>query len=296
MARDLHTTVSLLGQIVTLMVLVSAGLGLVVGPLGDRYGYRWPLVIGVLAIAVNLLGTGLAPSYPVVLGFSVAGGLGDALVFGLALALAGTRFVGDARRRAFAWAIAAVGCAPIVGIPLLTAIGEVSGWRVALAGGGLAAAGAAWLIAALLPPDGRRPTTPLQARALLGAYAPLLREPPVLRLFGIAVLRAVWWGGLLTYLGAFLGEVVSLTTRQIGLVYTFAGVGYSLGTFIPSRRLGAASPRVSVAVSSITGGLLVAPMLLAERALVTLPLLLVISLAASLCAVDVASLLAAESP
>ncbi len=57
MARDLHTTVPLLGQVVTLMVLLSAGLGLVVGPLGDRYGYRWPLVIGMLAIAVNLLGS-----------------------------------------------------------------------------------------------------------------------------------------------------------------------------------------------------------------------------------------------
>ena len=46
MARDLHTTIPLLGQVVTLTVLLSAGLGLVVGPLADRYGYRWPLVIG----------------------------------------------------------------------------------------------------------------------------------------------------------------------------------------------------------------------------------------------------------
>ena len=83
MARDLHTTIPLLGQVVTLTVLLSAGLGLVVGSLADRYGYRWPLVIGLLAIAVNLVGTSLAPAYPVLLGLSVAGGLGDALVFGL---------------------------------------------------------------------------------------------------------------------------------------------------------------------------------------------------------------------
>src|SRR6185436_11308022 len=95
MARDLHTTIPLLGQVVTLTVLLSAGLGLVVGPLADRYGYRWPLVIGLLGIAVNLVGTGLAPAYPVLLGVSVSGGLGDALVFGLALAIAGTRFAGD---------------------------------------------------------------------------------------------------------------------------------------------------------------------------------------------------------
>src|SRR4029079_11459502 len=62
MARDLHATVPLLGQMVTLMVFISAGLGLVVGPLAARYGYRWPLVIGILAIAANLIGVGLAPS------------------------------------------------------------------------------------------------------------------------------------------------------------------------------------------------------------------------------------------
>ncbi len=296
MARDLHTTVPLLGQVVALMVLLSAGLGLVVGPLGDRYGYRWPLVIGMLAIAVNLLGTGLAPAYPVLLGLSVAGGLGDALVFGLALAIAGTRFAGDARRRAIGWTIGALSSAPIVGIPLLTAISGVGGWRAALAAGGLAAAGAAWFVAAALPPDGRRPTTPLQTRTLLGAYAPLLRHPPTLRLLGVATLRAAWWLGLLTYLGAFLEDAVGLSTRQIGFVYTLAGAGFAAGTFVAGGRLGAVSPRASVALSSVAAGLLVGPMLLFANARVALPLLLVISLAAAMCSVGVTTLLAAESP
>src|SRR5262245_34734317 len=166
MARDLRTTVPLLGQVVTLMVLLSAGLGLVVGPLADRYGYRWPLVIGMFAIAVNLLGTSLAPAYPVLLGLSAAGGLGDALVFGLALAIAGTRFEGDARRRAIGWTIGALSSAPIVGVPLLTAIAGIGGWRAALAAGGLAVVGGAWFVATALPPDDRRPATPLDARAL----------------------------------------------------------------------------------------------------------------------------------
>jgi predicted MFS family arabinose efflux permease len=296
MARDLHTTVPLLGQVVTLMNLLSAGLGLVVGPLGDRYGYRWPLVIGLLAIAVNLLGTGLAPAYPVLLGLSAAGGLGDALVFGLALAIAGTRFEGDARRRAIGWTIGALSIAPIVGAPLLTAIGGVGGWRAALAAGGLAAVGAAWLVAAALPPDGRRPTTPLQVRALLEAYAPLLRHPATLRLFGVVTLRAAWFLALLTYLGAFLGEAVGLSTRQIGFFYTLAGGGYAAGSLVAGGRLGAVSPRASVVVSSVAGGLLVGPMLWLASAWVALPLLLLLGLAASVCNVGAAALLAAESP
>jgi predicted MFS family arabinose efflux permease len=296
MARDLHTTIPLLGQVVTLTVLLSAGLGLVVGPLADRYGYRWPLVIGLLAIAVNLAGTGLASAYPVLLGLSVAGGLGDALVFGLALAIAGTRFAGDARRRAIGWTIGALSIAPIVGVPLLTAISGVGGWRAALAAGGLAATGAAWFVAAVLPPDGRRPRTPLQVRALVGAYAPVLRHRPTLRLFGVAALRAVWFLGLLTYLGAFLAEAVGLSTQQVGFAYTLAGGGYAAGTFVAGGRLGAVSPRMSVAVSSVAAGLLIGPMLWLPNVWIVLPLLLLISLAASMCSVAVSALLAAESP
>ena len=296
MARDLQTTVPLLGQVVTLLTLISAGLGLAVGPLADRYGYRWPLVVGVLAVAVNMLGTGLAPDYPVLLGLSVVGGLGDALVLGLTLAIAGTRFEGDARRRAIGWTIGALSSAPIIGVPLLTAIGGLAGWRAALVVAGLGGAAAAWFVAAALPPDGRRPTSPLRARALAAAYAPVLRHPPTLRLFGVAGLRAAWWLGLLTYLGAFLGDAVGLSTRQIGLVYTLAGGGYAAGSFAAGGRLGAVSPRASVAVSSVVAGLLVGPMLVLADAWVSLPLLLAVSLAAAMSGVGVPALLAVESP
>ena len=50
MAHDLQTTVPLLGQVVTLMSLISASLGLLAGPLADRYdtagrssSVSWPL-------------------------------------------------------------------------------------------------------------------------------------------------------------------------------------------------------------------------------------------------------------
>jgi DHA1 family bicyclomycin/chloramphenicol resistance-like MFS transporter len=94
MARDLHTTVPLLGRIVTLLTLLSAGLGLVVGPLADRSGYRRSLVIGVLAIGLAMLGSGLAAAYPVLLGLSLLMGLGDALVYGPAFAYAASHFQG----------------------------------------------------------------------------------------------------------------------------------------------------------------------------------------------------------
>jgi MFS transporter, DHA1 family, multidrug resistance protein len=53
-------SVSLLGQIPALMLLLSAFLGLVIGPLADRSGYRRTLFVCLLAVVASSLSTGLA--------------------------------------------------------------------------------------------------------------------------------------------------------------------------------------------------------------------------------------------
>ena len=58
-ADDLGTSVALLGQVPSLMMLLAALLGLAIGPLADRYGFRWTLVIGLLTVAIGALGTAL---------------------------------------------------------------------------------------------------------------------------------------------------------------------------------------------------------------------------------------------
>src|SRR5262249_30068762 len=160
----------------------SASLGLVVGPLTDRYGFRWPLVLGLLAIATGLIGTGLAMAFPVLLGLGVLMGIGDALVYSLPFAIATTRFRGAEQRQAIGWTMGALSIAPLIGVPVLTALGEFSSWRVALAVAGLVAVGAAWLAATVLAAESERPQTDLRIVSLREAYAPLLRHAPTLRL------------------------------------------------------------------------------------------------------------------
>ena len=64
-AQELDTPVSLVGQIPAGMLLLSALLGLGIGPLADYLGYRRVLVIGVLTVVASALATGFAGSYPV---------------------------------------------------------------------------------------------------------------------------------------------------------------------------------------------------------------------------------------
>src|SRR5215204_1937883 len=130
-SSDLDVSVSLVGQIVTFMVLLSGVLGLVLGPIVDRYGFRRPLLIGLCCVAANLIGAGLAPAFPFLLGLSLVGGFGDALVFGVPFAVAGTIFSASERKRAFSWLTGAMSLGAMVGIPLLTLIGSSTSWRLA---------------------------------------------------------------------------------------------------------------------------------------------------------------------
>ena len=51
-ARDLETTVPLLGQTATASLLCAAFFGLAVGPLADRYGRRRLLLVGLAGVAL----------------------------------------------------------------------------------------------------------------------------------------------------------------------------------------------------------------------------------------------------
>ncbi|CAN5793847.1 N/A [soil metagenome] len=295
-ARDLDTSVPLLGQAITMMLMISAVLGLAVGPLADRYGYRWPLALGALAIAVNMLGTAAATSYSVLLGLSVVGALGDALVFGLTLAFASTIFAGDAQRRALSWTIASLSIGAVVGIPILTSIGDVSTWRIAIGVAGIASLAVTGMIVLVLPPDRRHPQTRLVWRELLDAYAPLINHSPTLRLLMITGLRAMYFRGMVTYLGAFLGDELGLTTSQVGFAYMISGVGSTFGSFVAGTNVLRFSARSVVAVSNLVSGSLIAMVLWSSSVALVLALLPLVGVASAIGGVTVATLLAAESP
>ncbi|MFL5760201.1 MAG: MFS transporter [Thermomicrobiales bacterium] len=296
MAVDLHSSVSRLGQVVTIMVVISAVLGLVVGPLSDRYGYRKPLVAGLAAIAINLIGAGLTPSFLPLLGLSILGGLADALVFGMPMAIAGAWFTGAAQRRAISWSWGSMSGAGIVGVPLLALIGGSTSWRVALIASGIGAIAAAWYVALAIPRDLPRIDEPSSDHELLASYLPLFKDPPTLRIYGVSFLRAACWLGLLTYLGSFLQDELGLSVKQAGLVYTAGGTGFAVGSIVAGRQFLRLSPRAIVAAANVVAGLAIGTILIGATLWATLPLLLITSFASAISGVLIATILAGESP
>jgi DHA1 family inner membrane transport protein len=244
MAHDLDTSVPLLGQVVAAMLLLSALFGLVAGPLADRYGHRRLILLGQAAVTLCFLAFALAPAFPVLIVAVLAGGFGNATVLGPSMAVAGTAFGAPRARRALGWATAAMAASAIVGVPFLSAIGGIAGWRLAFLVAAAAVIGIASLGAVWLPRAAPHIGEGLHLQSLLATYRPLLRHGATLRLYGVAFLRAVCWFGMLTYFGAFLGQRLGLTTGQIGLAYMFGGSGYFLGSLAAGGPLAGVPPRL----------------------------------------------------
>ncbi len=255
-ASELGVSVPLLGQVTAAMLILSAPLGLVAGPLADRYGSRRLILLGLAASAVCLLVFGLATVFPMLFIASIAGALSEATVPGLTLAVAGTRFHGPAARRAIGSTVAAASIAPIVGVPLLTTISGVAGWRAGFLVGGCIALVILLLTSAWLPEDSQRPETALRPHTLQDAYRPLLHDVGMRRLYGCSVMRSMCWFGMITYLGAALRDRFGLSTSEVGLVYMLAGCGYLLGSLIAGGALARVPVRPLVAVSNVIMGLL----------------------------------------
>jgi predicted MFS family arabinose efflux permease len=242
-AADLGSTVAVLGQIPALALFVAAILGLVLGPLADRLGHRPTLIVGVLAASLGAIATGLAPNLLVLVPVALIAAVGRSIGQPVAQAIVGTRYKGPALRRGLSLVQATGTLAPIVGIPLVTAIGTVAGWRGAFVALGLLGLMVVSLMLRLLPAD--RPDAHTAARLSPAAFAPLLADVPSVCLYASALVRNLGVWAWFTYLGAFLVQTYGLSAGEVGWAFTATGIGNFAGSMVTGGTLGRMSLRAA---------------------------------------------------
>ncbi|MGE3913290.1 MAG: MFS transporter [Chloroflexota bacterium] len=248
-AADLGASVSLLGQIPALSLLLAAILGLVVGPLADRFGHRPTLLAGVVASSVGAIATGLAPSLLILFPVAMIGAGGRSIGLPVAMAVVGTLYNGPAMRRGISMVQATGTLAPIVGIPLVTAIGAVAGWRAAFIALGMLGFVAVGLMLWLLPRGHAAAQT--SSRLSAAAFAPIFRDRPTLWMYASTLTRNLGVWALVTYLGAFLVQTHGLSTAQVGWAFTATGIGNFVGSLAiggPLGRFGLWGPAIAAPV------------------------------------------------
>jgi OFA family oxalate/formate antiporter-like MFS transporter len=242
------------------------GLGVMSGPLADRWGPRLPAVIGMILIGLGLVLASAARSLTeVYAAYGLGVGLGVGFSYVPALGAVQRWFV---RRRGFASGIAVsgIGVGTLVMPPLASFLIETLGWRGAyLALGGLAAvvgAGMAVMIesdprARGLGPDGdplragARSVLPagasvgeaIRSRRFVGLYAacllcsfgvfvPFVHLAPYALDHGVAQSSAIL---LLAVIGVgstagrfFLGGLADRVGRRLSLLATFVGMALAM--------------------------------------------------------------------
>jgi MFS family permease len=260
--RDFGASRGSVSLVFSLAGFLYFGLGVVSGPLADRFGPRRLAVAGMIMTGLGLAAASVARS---LLEVYAAYGLGVGCAYVPAIGAVQRWFV---RRRGFAsgLAVSGIGVGTLVMPPLATLLIEDLGWRGAyLALGGLAVVlggGLALLIESdprdrNLGPDGDTPQSGAQraqpegdtvhdavrsrrfislyAACLIcafGVFVPFVHLVPYARDHGVAPASAVLLLGVIgvgsTAGRFFLGGLADRMGRQLSLLLMFAGMAFAL--------------------------------------------------------------------
>jgi predicted MFS family arabinose efflux permease len=242
MAADLHVSVSAMGQIPSLMLLLAGVLALVAGPLADRYGLRLTLVVGLVSVFVSTVATGLAPNLLVLLAVTLVGAIARAVVLPAAQAVAFTTFREEDARRAIGWVTTGLSVAGLLGIPILTSIAALTSWRVSFFAMGLMALVAAGLLQRTLARDAARVDGRLSLRDLLDSYEPIRRDRPTSLMLVASLLSEIGLWSAMTYFSALLVERHGLGIEAVGWAFLAISIMTFAGNIAAQGRLGR-SPR-----------------------------------------------------
>lgn len=211
------------------------------GAWGDRHSRRRPIALGVLIWSLATVLSGLARSYPQLLGARALVGIGEAAYVAIAPALLADCFPLSARGRVYSVLNMAIPVGAALGYVLGGLIGQHAGWRSAFF---ICGAPGALLAAAVLfiadPPRGVQdepaavPVTPAAAgQSALAVYWSLLRRAPYMLLVLGYAAYTFGLGGLGFWMPVFLERVRGVppvaATRDFGMVVVLTGI---VGTLV----------------------------------------------------------------
>src|SRR5918996_4687226 len=140
MAASLNVTSAAVTAAITVFLAVFAIGQLVVGPISDRYGRRWPVLAGFAIFFAGSVWCGLANDLPSLLIGRVIQAAGACATSVLSRAIARDLFSGPALARAMALIMIAMAAAPGFSPLLGGALDHAFGWRPEFALVGLFAA------------------------------------------------------------------------------------------------------------------------------------------------------------
>src|SRR5215208_135389 len=175
-AISLNVTSAAVTSAITIFLAVFAVGQLLVGPISDRYGRRWPVLIGFAVFFAGSVWCGLATDLPSLLVGRVIQAAGACATSVLSRAIARDLFSGPALARAMAIIMIAMSAAPGFSPLLGGALDHSFGWRSEFALVAAIAAAGAIAYGIVLGETHHSIRTPLNLVAIGRTYAGLIGD------------------------------------------------------------------------------------------------------------------------
>lgn len=238
---------------VTSMIAVNQAtgvLGMLFGPLADRFGYRLMMMTAMGLLVSGMLAAGLAPQYSVVMICLFLAGLGKNIFDPAIQAYAGDNI--SFKRRGlvigvleFSWA-----GSTLIGVPLIGLLIDRYGWRAPFFA--LAAAGLIGLLALVLTVGREAGVRRLQSpgASVWQAWRRIARHREARGALGFVFFVSVANDNLFVVYGAWLEDSFRLSVVGLGLGTGLIGLAELLGEFMTATL----ADRIGLKVA-VTGGL-----------------------------------------
>jgi MFS transporter, DHA1 family, multidrug resistance protein len=219
MAASLQVTSAAVTSAITVFLAVFALGQLVVGPISDRYGRRWPVLLGFAVFCAGSVWCGLANDLPSLLAGRVVQASGACATSVLSRAIARDLFSGATLARAMALIMIAMAAAPGFSPLLGGALDHYFGWRSEFVFVGAFAALGAIAYGLVLGETHRSTRIPLNPLAIAKNYIDLIADR---RFLVPAATVSLIMGGLFAMFSAaprVLIEGMHFTPIQLGLFF-----------------------------------------------------------------------------
>ena len=250
-ARDLGSTLAAVANLVALMSISWGVVSVTAGAASDRVGRRPVLVAAVLTLGAARLGLALSHGYGAAMLWQLLAGVGGGGYMGTVFATVSDHVAPAQRGRALGWVITGQSLSLAVGVPLVTLLGALGGWRVAIASHAvtaLVAAAATWLVV----PGGSHGSTRVdRARARLRD----LLNAKIVALLLANTMERTCFAAMAVYLATFLLTTYGVGMHALALALALVALGNLagnvLGGWLADRVT--ARPLVFAVASTVTG-------------------------------------------
>ncbi|GLU48515.1 multidrug effflux MFS transporter [Nocardiopsis ansamitocini] len=227
-------------QLTLTAIMIGLALGqLVIGPMSDRWGRRWPLLVGVSAFTVSSLACAFAPTAESLSVLRFLQGLAGAAGAVISRAVVRDTFEGEDGARFLSRLVLLVGLAPMLGPVLGGQLLLLGSWRlifVVLAVAGLVSL---FLVFFAMPESlPREKRTHGQQGSTLRVFARLLTSPGFI---GPALTMALSFAMTFTYISAFSfvsQDELGATPQQFSIIFGVNSLGMVLGNQFNAALIG----------------------------------------------------------